>query len=245
MLRGTPDHPKTLALMERLNVGKATAVGMLELLWHFTATYAPEGDVGRWPNEVISRASGWEGHADGFIPALVACGWLDEDFDHRLVVHDWHEHSDRYVRRRLARHGRTMVTPGAVNGRPKGGQEAAPPVPLPVPVPVPVPEPVGRKEPPAPLPPEQRAEDATKATIRSLQLKLGALLCRLAEHPNSRRMVPDWCREVTAYDKADGTRVRGVPDYRTVMSIDRLERSVADAEWHLGELEKREAVHGT
>ena len=97
----------------------------------------------------------------------------------------------------------------------------------------------GRKEaPPAPLPPEQRAEDATKATIRSLQLKLGSLLCRLAEHPLSRRQVPDWCREVTAYDKADGTRVRGVADYRTVMSIDRLEKSIADAEWHLGELEK-------
>ena len=89
-----------------------------------------------------------------------------------------------------------------------------------------------------PLPPEQRAEDATKATIRSLQLRLGALLCRLAEHPNSRRMVPDWCREVTAYDKQDGTRVKGAADYRTVMSIDRLERSIADAEWHLGELEK-------
>jgi hypothetical protein len=95
----------------------------------------------------------------------------------------------------------------------------------------------GRKEaPPAPLPPEQRAEEATKATIRRLQLELGKRLATLAEHPRSRRMVPEWCREVTAYEARDGTKVRGVADYRTVMSIDRLERSIEDADWWLGQL---------
>lgn len=94
------------------------------------------------------------------------------------------------------------------------------------------------------LPPEQRAEESTRATIRSLQLRLGALLCQLAEHPNSRQMVPAWCRAVTAYTRKDGTEVRGVADYRTLMSIDRLEKSIADAEWHLTELEKG-VQHGT
>jgi hypothetical protein len=97
----------------------------------------------------------------------------------------------------------------------------------------------GRKELPAlPPPPAERAEKATNDAINSLQLRLGALICQLSEHPNSRQMVPAWTREVTAYDRQDGTKVRGVSDFRTVRSIDRLERSVADAEWHLAELEK-------
>jgi uncharacterized protein YdaU (DUF1376 family) len=98
---------------------------------------------------------------------------------------------------------------------------------------------VGRKElPPLPPPPAERAEKATNDAINSLQLRLGALICQLSEHPNSRQMVPAWTREVTAYDRQDGTKVRGVADFRTVRSIDRLERSIADAEWHLAELEK-------
>lgn len=98
----------------------------------------------------------------------------------------------------------------------------------------------GRKDdlPPLPPPPEERAERATKETIHSLQLRLGSLLAALSEHENSRQMVPAWCREVTSYDKADGTKVRGVADFRTIMSIDRLERSIGDAEWHLAELDK-------
>lgn len=97
----------------------------------------------------------------------------------------------------------------------------------------------GRKElPPLPPPPAERAEKATNDAINSLQLRLGALICQLSEHPNSRQMVPAWTREVTAYDRQDGTKVRGVADFRTVRSIDRLERSIGDAEWHLAELEK-------
>jgi hypothetical protein len=57
--------------------------------------------------------------------------------------------------------------------------------------------------------------------------------------------VTDWCREVTSYEGRDGP-VRGVADYRTVMSIDRLERSIADAEWWLTQLQagKAEVIHG-
>lgn len=92
-------------------------------------------------------------------------------------------------------------------------------------------------EPPL-LPAEEKAERATRATIQGLQAKLGSLIARLAEHPNSRRMVPDWSREVTSYTRQDGTKVRGQPDYRCVSSIDRLEKSIEDAEWWLEELER-------
>lgn len=98
------------------------------------------------------------------------------------------------------------------------------------------------------LPPEQRAEEATKGTIRGLQLKLGGMLTTLAEHPNSRIMVPDWCRKVTSYESkrngggAEARMVRGVADYRMISSIDRLERSIEDAQWWLEELEAGKVV---
>lgn len=86
------------------------------------------------------------------------------------------------------------------------------------------------------IPPEQRAEIATQDCIRKLQLRLGALLCQLSEHENSRLMVPDWCRKVSSYEREGGRRVKGYADYRVIMSIDRLERSVEDAESWLAEL---------
>lgn len=98
---------------------------------------------------------------------------------------------------------------------------------------------VVRSSPPA-YPPEQRAENATKETIHGLQLRLGGLLCQLSEHENSRLMVPAWCRMVTSYEttrNGETKKHRGVADYRTVNSIDRLERSIEDAEFWVKELE--------
>jgi len=143
---------------------------------------------------------------------------------------------------------------GRLGGRPK--KAVAKPALVDVkspPAPAPAPAPVGRKEPadlPPARPPEQRAEEATDATIRRLQLELGSWIARLAEHPNSRQMVPAWSREVTSYTRGDGTKVRGVPDYRTVNSIDRLERSLEDAQWWWEELESGKVIgevvsHGT
>ena len=98
---------------------------------------------------------------------------------------------------------------------------------------------VVRSSPPA-YPPEQRAENATKETIHGLQLRLGGLLSQLSEHENSRLMVPAWCRMVTSYEttrNGETKKHRGVADYRTVSSIDRLERSVEDAEFWVKEMD--------
>lgn len=101
----------------------------------------------------------------------------------------------------------------------------------------------GKTEPQAEtaIPPEQRAEDATKTEIHRLQLELGSRVARLAEHPNSRLMVTSWSRKVTAYKcrpKGGAERpVRGVPDYRTIFSIDRLEKSIEDADWWAAQMD--------
>lgn len=93
--------------------------------------------------------------------------------------------------------------------------------------------------------PAERAEQSTTDEIRRLQNTLGTKLAALSEHPNNRGAtsglaltVTQWCRKVTSYTRADGGSASGAADYRTVLRIDRLEKSIADAEWWLAELEK-------
>lgn len=94
MKRSTVDHPKFERLQKVLTLKRWQAMGLLEALWHFTAKFASQGDVGRWSDEEIADWIGWEGSASELIAALVKCRWLDEDATHRLLVHDWHDHAD-------------------------------------------------------------------------------------------------------------------------------------------------------
>ena len=104
MKRGTPDHPKMLMLANELSISIFSAVGLLEILWHFTARYCPAGDIGRWGNDAIARAVGWpHGDADRLIEALIVCRWLDVDEVSRLAVHDWPEHCEDTTHLVLAR----------------------------------------------------------------------------------------------------------------------------------------------
>lgn len=86
--------------------------------------------------------------------------------------------------------------------------------------------------------PADIAESAVTDEIRKLQAELGSRLARLAEHPNSREMVPSWSRKATSYTRKDGTKVPGVADYRTITSIERLEKSIADADKWLNRLNR-------
>jgi len=109
--RGTPEHPKTKALARRLGVPWPMAVGTLELLWHFTARYAPAGDIGRFPDEAIAAAVGWPENRDPaeLVRALCDCGWLDPHPEHRLMIHDWPDHCEDAVHVFLARRGLTFA----------------------------------------------------------------------------------------------------------------------------------------
>jgi len=61
MKRGTPRHPKILELCELLDIKLAYSVGLLELLWHFAAEFAPRGGIGRYPDKRVAVAAGWSG----------------------------------------------------------------------------------------------------------------------------------------------------------------------------------------
>lgn len=92
-----------------LGIPVHSACGILELMWHFTAKYALQGDIGRHPNHAIAKAVGWQGDADQLIRVLVDCGWLDVHPRYRLLVHHWFEHADQTVYRVLSKRGIPML----------------------------------------------------------------------------------------------------------------------------------------
>jgi hypothetical protein len=102
-------HPKLLTLADMLGVSKHTAIGILEMLWDFTAALAPGGDIGRYTNQQIADGIEWKGNSNDLITALIDCGgrghsgWIDRCTKNRLVIHDWKEHCPSYISKRVAR----------------------------------------------------------------------------------------------------------------------------------------------
>lgn len=74
------------------------AVGLLERLWHATANGAKPGNIGKYEDEDIAEECGWHLDAQMFIELLVQTGYLDTHEEHRLVVHDWHQHAPNHVK---------------------------------------------------------------------------------------------------------------------------------------------------
>lgn len=101
--RGTPRHPKTYALAKALSIRLAEAVGLLEMLWHQTSQLTPRGDIGSLPDEAIARGMDWHKKPSVLIEALIKQGWINSNEDHRLIVHDWPDHCDDYVKKQLRR----------------------------------------------------------------------------------------------------------------------------------------------
>lgn len=103
MLKAALTHPKMRDLCARLDCSRPHALGMLILLWDFTRDFAPQGNIGKHPDGSIARACDWTGDASKFVDALVSSGWVDRHPDHRLLIHDWHDHAERWVRAKLVK----------------------------------------------------------------------------------------------------------------------------------------------
>ncbi len=102
-------------------------VGLLERLWHATATSAPRGDIGRHDNELIAELVGWDLPAETLINALLDTGWLDSHPVHRLCVHDWHDHAPNYVKGNVLKKGGFISTLDNPQGPPPGDGPQGPP----------------------------------------------------------------------------------------------------------------------
>ena len=149
MKRGTPRHPKLAALSMALGIKRWGAVGILEMLWHFTAEFAHAGDVGRFDDASIALALCWDGDSAELVSSLVRTGWLDRCRCHRLRVHDWPSHADQTVTRVLAKRNQQFIAcyddPSTILARDE--HKTSQPLPLPSPLPSPIPEPSPSPEP--------------------------------------------------------------------------------------------------
>jgi hypothetical protein len=138
MKRGSPDHWKMRELAMLMKVPARYALpwanGVMERLWHYTAKYHPQGDVGKAPNWAIAEACGCApGSANELVDALVDAKWLDLDKTHRLIVHDWHEHADESVRKTLKNRNLSFFFPEK-SASPAGKFKPALAFPLPLPL---------------------------------------------------------------------------------------------------------------
>lgn len=103
MKKGTDGKVKFKKLGRALNMGAWQIKGLLQSIWDFAASNAPAGDIGRFSNDDIALAIGYEGEITPIIEALIATEWLDEHPTHRLVIHHWPEHCEESIHSSLAR----------------------------------------------------------------------------------------------------------------------------------------------
>lgn len=103
MKRETLRHPKVFDLMARLGIGRPASLGVLTLLWDFVGEQSPEGNVGKFSNGAIATACDWQDDPDTLIQALIDSGFLTQSVEHRLIVNDWPEHCENWVRKKLSR----------------------------------------------------------------------------------------------------------------------------------------------
>ena len=116
MKRGAPDHWKMKELARLCRVpsqyGLPWANGVMERIWHYTAKYCIQGNIGKVPNEEIAEICCWPTkRADQLISGLLQSGWLDFSEKHRLLVHDWKDHCDEAVKKTLKNRGLEVLFP--------------------------------------------------------------------------------------------------------------------------------------
>lgn len=121
------------------------------MLWHFTAEFAPQGDIGKHSDEAIAVACGWvdpsergrirggdQGRTSALVSALVSTGFIERHEEVRLTVHDWRDHMPDFVKKHLDRKGLAVIVSGQ---RQTTADNGSLPLPTPKPLPLPLPQP--------------------------------------------------------------------------------------------------------
>ena len=110
MKREAFNHGKMKQLCRRLDIPLWQAVGLLESIWNLTAKECPRGDIGRLSDEYICLAMDYRGDETVLMEGLIHARWIDRQETARLVIHDWYDHADDAVHRKLARAHLFFVT---------------------------------------------------------------------------------------------------------------------------------------
>ena len=109
MKEGVENSVKFKKLKRRLRLPEWQVIGLLESIWKLCRTSAQAGDIGRFDNEDIAASIEYQDDADELITVLIECGWLDEDAEFRLIVHDWSDHVPSYMKGNFAKHGKLFA----------------------------------------------------------------------------------------------------------------------------------------
>lgn len=149
-LRAVPDHPKFADLKARLQAGRGVTLGYLEAIWHFCGRFTPQGNIGKYTDSQIESWVEWEGEPGALVQALCDSHWIDRDREHRLLVHDWHEHADGATKVALKRKGLGFCRPTVATPSERKSILSSLPEPVPEPVPEPEPEPTAARVAPGP-----------------------------------------------------------------------------------------------
>jgi len=104
-------HHKLGRLTRRLKIGKAEAVGTLELLWWAAANerIPPTGELAGWIAEDVAARCEWVGDSEVLVEALIFARFLDRRSNGDLAIHDYADWAPDYVVRRWKRDGYSIT----------------------------------------------------------------------------------------------------------------------------------------
>lgn len=123
MIHTARQSPKFMRLVRKIRTfvgpnciidADSVATAILEKLWHATITGAPRGNIGKFDNDCIAEMCGWMGDADQLIDLLVDSRFVDRHDEHRLIVHDWHDHAPNHVKGNVTRMGGFLTITQAI-----------------------------------------------------------------------------------------------------------------------------------
>lgn len=179
MKRGTWRHPKTIRLASALNISLAAATGGLQILWEWAGDYAVTGDLTLCLTEAmqdVRTSCNLSCPPSDIAEALIQTGWLDRTSNGSVVIHDWIEHCEEYVRKRIAR---KLAKGAADNGShpPRGSDNGCPPSPA-------------RPSPARPSPATTTPEVAVAAAVDL------ALVKSLTDRGVAESIAKKWCAEL-------------------------------------------------
>lgn len=95
-------HPKTRKLAHLLSLSKPAAIGHLHCFWWWALDYSDDGSLHAHESIDIAIGAEWEGDPDEFVDAMVRVGFIDQDDDGTLCVHDWDDYGGKLTRARKA-----------------------------------------------------------------------------------------------------------------------------------------------
>ena len=102
------DHRKLLDAADALEIAPPHMMGMLISFWLWALDNAPSGKLSGISSRMIARAAQWDGEAEKLVETLIYAGWLDENEDRDLEIHDWYEYAGKLIDQRTAEKNRSQ-----------------------------------------------------------------------------------------------------------------------------------------